>query len=166
MLAAALARARMAVVMPARIRSAVPLFPPSTSHRIARCTIGGLVIAIGAVQLAQLHVITPLSSLGLLDGLKQELPLYLAAATTAPSLDRGDVQAYTEAVLAWWRQHGGGFCRWAFAARIVFGLSPNSASCERVFSLLKLMFGEQQMSALADYIRAALMLRYNKRRVG
>jgi len=30
-------------------------------------------------------------------------------------------------------------------------LSPNSASCERVFSLVKQMFGEQQMSALADY---------------
>ena len=45
-------------------------------------------------------------------------------------------------------------------------LPTNSASCERVFSLLKVMFGEQQMSALADYIKAALMLRYNQRRVG
>jgi len=33
----------------------------------------------------------------------------------------------------------------------------NSASCERVFSLLKVLFGEQQMSVLADYIRAALI---------
>ena len=48
----------------------------------------------------------------------------------------------------------------------MFALSPNSASCERVFSLLKVLFGETQMSALADYIRAALMLRYNQRRVG
>ena len=43
---------------------------------------------------------------------------------------------------------------------------PNSASCERVFALLKSMFGEEQMSALTDYIQSALMLRYNKRCVG
>ena len=55
---------------------------------------------------------------------------------------------------------------WALAARITFGLTPNSAACERVFSLVKNMFGEQQMSALSDYIRAALMLKYNERTVG
>ncbi|EOD39080.1 hypothetical protein EMIHUDRAFT_223966 [Emiliania huxleyi CCMP1516] len=31
---------------------------------------------------------------------------------------------------------------------------------------VKSMFGEQQMSALADYIRAALMLKFNQRTVG
>ena len=41
-----------------------------------------------------------------------------------------------------------------------------AASCERVFALLKLMFGDQQMTALADIIQSALMLRYNKRAVG
>ena len=55
---------------------------------------------------------------------------------------------------------------WALAARMVFAISPNSASCERVFSLLKLMFGNEQMSTLADAICAALMLRYNDRMVG
>ena len=55
---------------------------------------------------------------------------------------------------------------WAFAVRITFGLTTNSAACERVFSLVKRVFGEQQMSALADYIRAALMLAYNERVVG
>ena len=39
-------------------------------------------------------------------------------------------------------------------------------SFTRVFSLLKLMFGDQQMTSLADMIQAALMLRYNKRTVG
>ena len=55
---------------------------------------------------------------------------------------------------------------WALAARVVFAISPNSASCERVFSLLKNLFGDEQMSALADYIQAALMLNYNGRQVG
>ena len=52
------------------------------------------------------------------------------------------------------------------APRIVFSFTPNSAASERVFSLLKLMFGETQMLTLADYIQAALMLRYNGRKVG
>ena len=36
----------------------------------------------------------------------------------------------------------------------------------RVFALLKSMFDEQQLSSLADILEAALMLRYNGRRVG
>ena len=44
--------------------------------------------------------------------------------------------------------------------------TPNSASCERVFALLKHMFGEQQLAALADQIRAGVMLAYNDRTVG
>ena len=42
----------------------------------------------------------------------------------------------------------------------------NSASCERVFALLKNLFGDQQFSALADYLESSLKLNYNKRRVG
>ena len=57
------------------------------------------------------------------------------------------------------------FSRQPSCSRILFAISPNSASCERVFSLLKLMFGDQQISTLADAIRAALMLRYNDRTV-
>ena len=44
---------------------------------------------------------------------------------------------------------------------MVFAISPNSASCERVFSLLANLFGESQMSSLADLIQASLMLNYN-----
>ena len=51
-------------------------------------------------------------------------------------------------------------------AQITFALSPNSASSERVFSLLKLYFGEQHDSSLSDMIETALMLAYNERRLG
>ena len=80
--------------------------------------------------------------------------------------------------MKWWQTNGGTFKQqWAIAARVVFALSPSSAtllfysllltpySCERVLSLLKQMFGDQQISTLADAIRAALMLRYNDRGV-
>ena len=51
------------------------------------------------------------------------------------------------------------------AMRIVGSFTPNSAAAERVFLLLKSMFGDEQMSALADMIQAALMLKYNQRMV-
>ena len=50
--------------------------------------------------------------------------------------------------------------------RVVGSFTPNSAAAEGVFSALKRMFGDAQMTALADYIQAALMLWYNKRPVG
>ena len=40
---------------------------------------------------------------------------------------------------------------------IVFALTPNSASCERVFALLERLFDEEQRSTLADAIQAALI---------
>ena len=51
-------------------------------------------------------------------------------------------------------------------ARHLCHLTHNSASCERVFSLLKQLFGEQQINSLADLLQASLMLNYNKRVVG
>ena len=90
------------------------------------------------------------------------MPAYVAAVAgvVIPSTDIAD---FTAQVLAWWRANASQIPTWASAARIVFALSPNSASCERVFSLLESMFGDTQMSTLSDYLQAALMLRYNGR---
>ena len=92
----------------------------------------------------------------------QDLPV----KPRAPAFNRASVADYSEAILEWWRTNSSTFPAWALAARIVFAISPNSASCERVFALLKNLFGEQQMLALADYVQASLMLNYNGRRVG
>ena len=110
--------------------------------------------------------ITPLRSLDMLDQLKQEAPLYRAAAHSAGTFDKSSMADYTDAILTWWRTNGSSFPAWALAARIVFASSPNSASCERVFALLRNLFGELQMKSLADYVQAALMLNYNQRSVG
>ena len=48
----------------------------------------------------------------------------------------------------------------------LFAIPPTSATSERVFALLKAMFGDTQLGAIGDYLEAALMLRYNKRSVG
>ena len=114
-----------------------------------------------------MSIITPLNALGLLAGLKQQLPLYLAAAAAARAFDKTSVNDYTEAILGWWRAANcSAFPAWALAARVVFAISPNSASCERVFALLRNLFGELQVNSLADYIQASLMLNYSKRQVG
>ena len=62
------------------------------------------------------------------------------------------------------------FPTWAVAARTCLLIHAKLGcvrGCERVFSLLKFMFGDQQQWAtLGDYIQAALMLSYNERAVG
>ena len=51
--------------------------------------------------------ITPLRSLDMLDQLKQEAPLYRAAAHSAGAFDKSSVADYTEAMLTWWRTGAG-----------------------------------------------------------
>ena len=73
---------------------------------------------------------------------------------------------YQKEILTFWASKHAKFPTWGIAARIAFALSPNSAACERVFSMLKLFFGEQRDATLADQIEVALMLAYNGREVG
>ena len=40
-------------------------------------------------------------------------------------------------------------------------MTSNSAGAERVFSFLKLMFGDARTLVLADFIEGSLMLKYN-----
>jgi hypothetical protein len=110
--------------------------------------------------------VKPLGALADIAKMKAQLPTYLTRAAGF-TVDTSDVEVFSTSVLEWWRRNADdGISAWADAARIVFAISPNSASCERVFALLKNMFGDQQMSSLADYVQAALMLRYNGRRIG
>ena len=94
-----------------------------------------------------------------------ELPTYLSEAKSV-IVNRADVNDFTEAVLQFWRIRVSVLPGWARAARIVFAISCNSASCERVFSLLDSMFDSEQRSALSDYVGGSLMLKYNKRTLG
>ena len=52
---------------------------------------------------------------------------------------------------------------WAIAVSKALLVQPSSASSERVFSLLKASFDEQQDSSLQDYLEASLMLQFNSR---
>jgi hypothetical protein len=103
---------------------------------------------------------------GVAAALKAEVEAYRVAARAAPAMDHGSVEAFTKGVLEFWRKDGAKMPGWRKAARIIFAIPPTSAASERVFSLLEDMFGKGMEQSLADLIQAALMLRYNKRRVG
>jgi len=83
------------------------------------------------------------------------LPKYLAK--TADGSEQFDP-------LEWWKLNADELPNWSSAARKVLLLQPSSAASERVFSLLKASFSDQQESSLEDYIETSVMLQYNKRR--
>ena len=67
-----------------------------------------------------------------------------------------------------WRSNAPKFPVWEFPAwgrlaRVFLSMAPSSAAVERIFSLCNHMFGDAQLSALADYVQGSLMLRANKR---
>lgn len=84
--------------------------------------------------------------------LKVELPVYLAKAT--------DISQELS-LLTWWKMNSPSLPEWSAAAQHMLLVQPSSAASERVFSLLKNSFGEQQLSSLQDYVDASLMLQYN-----
>jgi hypothetical protein len=110
-----------------------------------------------------LKQITPLRKM--VPQLLKELPDYLSAVRGF-TIDHKDVHLFTKGVLEWWASNRSKFPAWATAARIVFSFTPNSAGAERVFSLLKVFFGSERDTALADVIQSTLMMHYNKRSVG
>ena len=120
---------------------------------------------IDAAFVRKMAAITPLAEEeGLLIAMEGELPNYLSAVAGA-TFDHGDVAAFTEAMLLWWKNHKAELKAWSAAARIMFALTPNSAACERVFSLMKDMFTDAQLSCLGGMLQGSLMLRYNKRQM-
>ena len=89
--------------------------------------------------------------------LQGELPTYLAACDGCR--DVNDAER-----VAWWRDREQLLPHWASVAKKIMLIPLSSAAAERVFSMLKAAFSEQQDAALADYLHASLMLRYNRRK--
>jgi hypothetical protein len=103
----------------------------------------------------------------LIPQLKAEVSAYLNAATTTTiTFNINSVEDFTKNVLRFWRENKSKLKVWARAARIVFAIPSTSASSERVFALLNNIFGDQQLSAMSDYLQAALMLSFNTCAIG
>ena len=92
-----------------------------------------------------------------IDGLKSELPEYLAAAEDVS--DKVDV-------IEWWKSHeeNGRLPYWTRTCRLVLLVQPSSAAAERVFSMLTNSFSPQQETSLEDYLELSVMLQYNYRK--
>ena len=88
----------------------------------------------------------------IINELKDELPPYIARC--------GDTDD-SVCPLNWWKQNSTDLPKWSAAATKVLLIQPSSATTERVFSLLKASFSEQQDHSLQDYIEASLMFQYN-----
>ena len=81
-------------------------------------------------------------------GLKDELPTYLSKVA---DLDDG----YDP--LEWWKSNASALPCWFRAAKNILLVQPSSAAAERVFSLLKSSFGDQQDNSLKDYVESSLI---------
>ena len=88
-----------------------------------------------------------------LERLESELPAYLAQVCDLdPDFNP----------LEWWKQNAPVLPSWSSAAKKILLVQPSSTAAERVFSLLKASFGDQQDSSLQDYVEASLVLQFNK----
>ena len=107
-----------------------------------------------AISLDQSLSTVPFITQAEIEDLKKELPDYLArVADLSEGFDP----------VEWWKLHSTTLPHWSTCARKIFLIQPSSAAAERVFSLLKASFGEQQDSSLQDYVQTSLMLQYKKR---
>ena len=94
-----------------------------------------------------------LNSSETLEGLKSELPSYIAKSDgVSTEFDK----------LAWWKSHQHELPNWSKACKTALLIQPSSAAAERVFSLLNNSFKENQARALEDYIETSIMLQYNR----
>lgn len=108
----------------------------------------------GPPAVEQLRTVPAFDNDGLIGDLQNELPAYLAAADGV-YLDVDPLQ--------WWGEHREELPVFARVFEKMLLIQPSSAAAERVFSLLKASFDEQQDNALEDYLEAAIMQQYNYR---
>ena len=92
--------------------------------------------------------------------LKEQLPSMLIALEDIDASVMTDI----EILKFWFQQRNRAAIKmWHDTFIKIAVVTPNSAAIERVFSVLRRMFNDQQESALADYLQIAVMLVYNKR---
>lgn len=90
--------------------------------------------------------------------LVMELPHLLAQPTTLVN----GVEVDDEGKLRkWWSLYGTHSPHWKMLFNVAALLQPSSAGAERVFSMIRWMFGDRQEHALEDYKETSVRLRYN-----
>ena len=100
-----------------------------------------------ASDIDSLSVIPFLNDSGVITGLKEELPAYLARANGANTPD----------ICQWWNNETA-LPNWSGAAKKSILVQPSSAASERVFSNNT---WTKANNTLVDYIESCLMVQYN-----
>ncbi len=115
-------------------------------------------MGVGPLTVAYVDTIVTLSGLQLVPNIRNlliaELPIYFA---NSANIDN-DVD-----VIAYWYSMRNTLPNWyhyVIPEAVIF--QPTSCAAERVFAMLKWMFGDDQEAALEDYKEASLMMRYNE----
>lgn len=106
-------------------------------------------------SLAELRNFSFLDDDGIIAGLSQELPHYLATA-------EGTQVATEEDKVQWWARNQENLPNWSAVVKKILVVQPSSASAERVFSIMSNHFTSQQDLALEETVEASVMLGYNK----
>ena len=98
-----------------------------------------------------------------IDDIVGDLPLYIEAVSTDRLMPVSEEDELEHIVIFWKanKSNFGAFKEVFVAYALTF--VPSSAAAERVFSILKRFFGNNQNSALEDYIEYSVMLSFNKR---
>jgi len=98
------------------------------------------------------------------DDLVSELSLYLEVCQRE-GIDFSNVVKVTQClpfITEFWDKYKTRLPKWYDFATKCMLLQPSSASVERLFSLLKLVFGDLQASSLQDKVQLQVQLMYNK----
>ena len=91
-----------------------------------------------------------LDSNEIITNLQKELPHYPTEAK--------DVKLEEGEQLRWWFDHSNHLLHWSAAVKLLALVQPFSAAAERIFSLLRAAFNDQQEGALEDNLEASVML--------
>jgi hypothetical protein len=89
---------------------------------------------------------------------------YMRISLELPSLPRGSSpDDEMKAIKTFWRAHHATLNKLSPFVRYCFTIQCSSAAVERVFSVLKNSFGDQQELSLEDYVCLSLIRQFNKR---
>ena len=105
-------------------------------------------------SLAELRNFSFLDDDAVIAGLSLELPHYLASA-------EGTQVATEEEKVQWWERNSANLPNWSSVVKKTLLVQPSSASAERVFSIMRSSFTNQQQSALEETVEVSVMLCYN-----
>ena len=101
----------------------------------------------------------------IIDSLLDELPLYKTESELhcLPNLVNPKISELVEQIRIFWNSRKKKLPHWYDFVTLCMLLQPSSASVERLFSMLKFVFGDYQHSSLNDKVVLSVQLRYNHR---